>query len=295
MEVALAASAKQKPLECLTTVLLRERIARLAGQAQEDAQSSEPVGRGAVCLQALPKRLRWDAPPVVQDPRTGSRDVAMRVAADLGQVATALASFKALMYTPRSKLSKDGRRRFWLEMCEAARRRPFPLAPSVVTFGAAVLWAAGYRSARLYLVEAKIEHERQGFEVTSHAAITDAVRAVQRSSWLAGKPGEIRPEILNSFWSVTKRHPTKRRPLELAAGIHAWSFAAAFLLREVELCCLTLDEECISLDSVKCWVTLHLPPSKMDPRDRGARRTRACTCGTVRKGCPSCPYCSAVV
>ena len=105
-------------------------------------------------------------------------------------------------------------------------------------------------------------------------AITDAVRAVQRSLGPAGKAGEIRPEILNSFWSVTKKHPTKRRPLEPAAGIHAWSFAAAFLLREVELCCLTLDEECISLDSVKCWVTLHLPASKMDPGGRGARRTR---------------------
>ena len=33
----------------------------------------------------------------------------------------------------------------------------------------------------------------------------------------------------------------------------------------------------------------------MDPRGRGAKRTRACTCGTVRKGCPSCPSCSAVV
>ena len=74
----------------------------------------------------------------------------MRVAADPGQVATALASLNALMYTPRSKLGKDGRRRFWVEMCEAARRQPFPLTPSVVTFGA--LWAAGYRSARLYLV-----------------------------------------------------------------------------------------------------------------------------------------------
>ena len=178
MEFAPAASAKQKPPECLTTVLLRERIARLAGQAQEDAQSSESVARGAVCLQALPKRLRWDAPPVVQDPRTGSRDMKMRVAADPGQVATALTSLNALMYTPRSKLSKDGRRRFWVEMCEAARRQPFPLDALRVTFGAAVFRAARYRSARLYLVEAKIEHERRGFEVTPmlQHAITDAVR-----------------------------------------------------------------------------------------------------------------------
>ena len=135
---------------------------------------------------------------------------------------------------------------------------------------------------------AKIEHERQGVEVTPmlQHAITDAVRAVQRSLGPAGKAGEIRPDILNSFWSVTKKHPTKRRPLEPAARIRAWSFAAAFLLREVELCCLTLDEECVSLDSVKCWVTLRLLASKMDPRGRGAKRTRACTCGTVRKGCP---------
>ena len=139
MEVAPAANAKQKPPECLTTVLLRERIARVAGQAQKDAQSSESVSPDAICLQALPE----DAPPVVQDRRTGSRDIAVRIAADPGQVATALASLNALMYTPRSKLSKDGRRRFWVEMCEAARRQPFPVTPSVVTFGAAVLQAAG--------------------------------------------------------------------------------------------------------------------------------------------------------
>ena len=74
MEVALAANAKQKPLECLTTVLLRERLARSAGQAQEDAQSNESVRLCATCLHALPRSLRWDAPPVVQDRRTGSRD-----------------------------------------------------------------------------------------------------------------------------------------------------------------------------------------------------------------------------
>ena len=38
MEIASAANAEQKPPECLTTVLLRERSARLAGQAPKDAQ-----------------------------------------------------------------------------------------------------------------------------------------------------------------------------------------------------------------------------------------------------------------
>ena len=132
MEVSPATNVKQKPPECLTTVLLRERIARLAGQARKDAQSSESVGPGAICLWALPEKLRWDAPPMVQDLRTGSRDIAMRVAAGPGQVSTALASLSALRYTPRSKLSKDGRRRFWVEMCEAARRQPFPLAPGYI-------------------------------------------------------------------------------------------------------------------------------------------------------------------
>ena len=168
MEVAPAANAKQKPPECLTTVLLRERIARMAGQTQKDAQASESVGPGAICLQTLPKRLRRDAPSVVQDRRMGSRDIAMRVAADPSKAATALASLDALMR---------------VEMCEGARRQPFPLTPPVVTYGAAVLRAAGCKSARLYLVEAKIEHGRQGFEVICmlQHAITDAVRAVQRS------------------------------------------------------------------------------------------------------------------
>ena len=107
--------------------------------------------------------------------------------------------------------------------------------------------------------------------------LTEAVHAVRRGLGPAGKAGEIRPELLNSFWPVAKKHSTARRPLEPAAGIHAWSFAAAFLLREVYLCCFALDEECVSLDSVKCWVTLHLLASKMDRRGRGAKRTRACT------------------
>ena len=171
-------------------------------------------------------------PRGVQDRRAGSRDIAVRVAADPGQVANASASLDALMCTPRSKLSRDGRRRFWVEMCEAPTQQPFPLTPCVVA-GAAVLRVAGYRSARLYLVEAKIEHERRGSEVTSmlQHAITNAVRAVQRSLGPAGKQAKF---------DVTEKHPTKRRPLEPAARIHAWSFASAFLLRDVELCCLTL-------------------------------------------------------
>ena len=57
------------------------------------------------------------------------------------KVATVLDSLKALMKKPRSKLSKDGRRRYGVEMCEAARRQPF--TPSVVTLGPAVLRLLG--------------------------------------------------------------------------------------------------------------------------------------------------------
>ena len=81
----------------------------------------------------------------------GPRGIAMCVADGLGRVATALAGLSAHVYTPRSKLSKEGRRRCWVEMCEAAKRQPFPPAPAVVTFCAAVLRAEEYRLARLYL------------------------------------------------------------------------------------------------------------------------------------------------
>ena len=132
-----------------------------------------------ICLQAMLKRPRWD-----QWSRIGVRVAGHRDAAD---PTTALASLDALMYTPRSTLSKNGRRRFWVEMCEAVRRQPFSLTPF-----RGYIWrcrAAGYRTARLYLIDAKIEHERQGFEVTPvlQHAMTDAVRAVQRSLGTSGK------------------------------------------------------------------------------------------------------------
>ena len=109
----------------------------------------------------------------------------------------------------------------------------------------------------------------------------------------SGQGVEIRPETWDAIRTATKKHPTKRRPLESAAGSIALSFAAAFLLREDELCCLTLDEECVSIDPVNGWVTLHLLASKVDPCGRGVKRTRVWTRGLVRKGCPSSSYCSA--
>ena len=150
VEVAPAGNAKRKPLKCFTP-LLRERMARVAEQARWDAQSDRIAGLGALCLQALPRRLRWSAPPSGPGSAHGAaghRDVR---GGWLGPVATALAGLSAHVYTPFSKLSKEGRRRCWVEMCEAAKRQPFPPAPFVVTFCAGVLQAAGYRLARLYL------------------------------------------------------------------------------------------------------------------------------------------------
>ena len=197
---------------------------------------------------------------MVQDRRKGSRDIVMR----LILVRSPLPSPVSMRSCTR--LAQSSARMAGCASGLRCARLPCD-SRSPPTPPAAVLRDAGCRSARLYLVEAKIERERQGFEVNPmlQHAITDTERAVQRSLRPAGKAGEIRPDILNSFWSVTKKHPTKRRPLEPAAGIHAWSFAAAFLLREVELCCLSLDEERVSLDSVKRCVTLRLLASEMDP------------------------------
>ncbi|CAE7498615.1 unnamed protein product [Symbiodinium necroappetens] len=73
-------------------------------------------------------------------------------------------------------------------------------------------------------------------------------------------------------------------------GLWIWALGILFVLREVELGCLTLG--CVKLDANAKKVTLCLPVSKKDPGGRGARRSRDCRCGGLRS--VSCPWCVAV-
>ena len=269
-------------------MLSRGRMARLGSEkAQKDARSTDSTDLGAVCQHALLKRVRWDA---LQWWRMGvrvSRDIAMRMAAGEGQVATALTSLNALVYTRRSKPSKHGRRRFWVEMCEAAKRQPFlSLHPPWLRVA---LQSSGLLGTdRPGCIWQKSRSSMTAKVMLQHA-ITDAVRLVQRCLGPAEKAGEIRPDILNSFWSIARRNSTKGRPWEPAAGLHACGFVATFLLRETELPCPYARHGVRDT----CWVALYLLASKKGPRDQ---TSDTCTFfDTVRRGCPSCPYCSAVV
>ena len=145
-------------------------------------------------------------------PGSAYRVAAMRVTADPGQVATALASLNALMSTPRSKLSKDGRRRFWVEMCEAARRT-YVLRGYTWRCSAPSCWV---QIRQVVSGGSQDRAERRGFEVTTmlQHAITDAVRAVQRSlgpAGIHGKKNRVASGHGAGSSSLTDVHITSRR------------------------------------------------------------------------------------
>lgn len=200
--------------------------------------------------------------------------------------------FSALVYAPSTSATKDSLFSVWRKLCEQLGHRPLPVSSQSMFEVAAILRSAGYRATQAYLYEAKMRHVRQGFEWKPEhdAALADCRRAAGR-----GLGGPVRAEEVKlHFWQRLAQlesldpRPECRAPQGPVGGIKLWVAASSFLLREVELACLTLDSDCIKFDHVQKVVSLHLTVQKNDPVGKGAWRSLSCSCS--ERPPPLCPF-----
>lgn len=104
----------------------------------------------------------------------------------------------------------------------------------------------------------------------------DCKRAGTRGQGEVQRAAEVPLEAWEALINNKDHHLTLDRGPH--GGALLWIVGTRFLLSEIELACIHLDENCIKLDTGRCLATLKLPVSKTDPLEKGAARTLGCSC-----------------
>lgn len=151
----------------------------------------------------------------------------------------------------------------------------------------AVLRACGYRSGLAYVMEAKQRHLRLGFAWGEHLDVVmkDCKRAFLRAIGPAKKASEVKLTWIQGLWEAERKKPISRTDDKMpSGGLLVWALGIHWVLREVELACLTLHEDVVKIYAKDRQATILLTTSKTDPSGRGCKRTLRC-CG--KKCCKS--------
>ena len=187
-------------------------------------------------------------------------------------------------YSNSSRAAKASRRKSIMKILDAAKAS-YPLTPESIKMLAGALREAGYKSAYMYIIEAKTHHVELGHAWTHlldrHFKLT--ISAAKRGMG----PRKKAPEVQEDIWSCGSLLPeggAKKGELLLAA--HLFALGTHWMLREIEIARLTASD--VSFDIRGRTVSLILRESKMDQSAKGVMRTLQCLC---RDSCDlRCPY-----
>ena len=207
--------------------------------------------------------------------RRGSVATALAVAGNEDVMARAREHLSDGMLAPGTVRTKNAMRKTWASLCQARGVQFLPLTPSVMMEIAAILKMAMFRSGSAYLIEMRTAHIRAGHPWTNdlELALKDCKRSLQRGLGPPCKAAEFRLE-----WLVDVKRVDFEDGAWPAAHWLVWPFGIRFLLREVELACISFNSREISFNRHEQSVTLLLTASKTDPSAKGVRRTLACDC-----------------
>ena len=162
--------------------------------------------------------------------------------------------------------------------------------PESFTKLGAVLKDSGYKSAKIYLAEAKMMHVEAGgvWDQQMVRVHQQVKRAVERGKGKTKKAAEVPahlwitdPPEKKPEGNSSKRVSARRANLAFALGVH-------WMLREAEL--VELVPEDITLDMGKKLAKLTLRSSKTDQAGETVSRILQCSCGEVCSSNKQCPY-----
>lgn len=312
---SVATRKRESAVECCDEIPVgvkraRERLAMAPNDLNAPSQCSvaeqfmsvrrQEPSPGTPVAAVVGARVRRDAPyrALPEESRRARPCLAsaINLARDEEAMQQALEQFDELKYASGTVNTKDALFRTWCEICAARQFTPLPVTSNKLCEVAAVLKASSYRSGYAYLLEAKQRHSRRGYpwsEEMEHS-LRDCKRALCRGLGPPKKAQEVKLEWLDILWASEGR--AVRLGMDASwpyASLLAWALGIHFVLREVELSTLTLDDGCIKLDIVHKEVTLSLATSKTDPQGRGCRRTLECLSKFGDMHGLECPFCVA--
>ena len=207
------------------------------------------------------------------------------VALSMKKSKTLQKEFESRFSSSTSKAPKESRRKLVTEILKvgADGGAILPLTANALKHLAATLWKAGYDSAELYVVEAKLMHVEEGYEWTSQLDLM--LKRCKRGTMRNRGPRKKANE-------VPKERREERRSKELPEGISVlfprelFMFAMTWMLREIELS--KMERADVKVDKQRREVTLLWRGSKMDPSAKGVARVLSCVCegNTCETECP---------
>jgi hypothetical protein len=110
---------------------------------------------------------RGDAPPVDSYTR-GDQSIALSIASNPGLLNQARSELRDRNYASTSTRPREARLALWNKiMLEAGFQNPFELTPDYITTGAAVLRAAGFRSAMAYVDSSARVRKKGGDQISA--------------------------------------------------------------------------------------------------------------------------------
>ena len=178
-----------------------------------------------------------------------------------------------------SSRTRETRANWWILRAKARGIRPFPLDAQKLKLLGALLKKNGYRSGTTYVSDAKRTHLELNHPWSEQLALAhkDVARALTRG---LGPARQAQPIPLHLFANLPEVPGlpvagTLLRPRD-AALVGCW-----WLLREIELAALTIDQLTI-IPGIGCGeAVLDLPIDKTDPQGRGKKRRHLCACPSL--------------
>ena len=148
----------------------------------------------------------------------------------------------------------------------------------------ATLKEGGYKSAVVYLTEAKLVHIEKGWDCT--AQLDRYFKLCKRTLERARGPRKKAPEVPVELRKVSPPKEVVWR-LKILFAYELFLVATVWMLREIEMAGLWASSFLVNYLDKK--VTLVLDTSKTDPESVGVKRTLQCTC--LKKACEwDCPF-----
>ena len=175
-----------------------------------------------------------------------------------------------------SSRTRETRANWWILRAKARGIQPFPLDARKLKLLGALLKKGGYRSGTTYVSDAKRTHLEMDHPWSEQLALIhkDVARALTRG---LGPARQAQPIPLHLFAELPEvpgipAAGTLLRPRD-AVLVGCW-----WLLREIELAALRVDQLTIT-PGIGCGeAVLDLPIDKTDPQGRGKKRKHLCAC-----------------
>ena len=218
---------------------------------------------------------------------TGNKAKAATIAGSGRAVKQALHDYEHDKLAASSRSSQATHVKWWKEILRGLSKdrtiKAFPLTVRKLRTAAAILKAAGYRSAMQYLWTLKKVHVKKGFpwDQTLELELKEAKHACRRGQGPAKKAGALPLERLGSLPSSWDGPRSAKGPARPRSAILVGSWWG---MREIELAGLRVSSLTFSEGDGCGTCRVNLPVSKTDAEALGKFRLHGCCC--EQGGCP---------